>query len=678
VIFTNLLFLVGALAVAGPLIAHLFAHPRFKRVPFTMLRFLEAGHKETQTQRRLRDLLLLAMRMLILVLLALAFANPLLVSEPQADGRSQYFLGIDDSLSMAYREDGATLLDQAKDDLRAVITEAEPDAVFSLYGLASGAYTDQRPSGDALAFLDSLRPIPARIEMEAFTAAVEKAVDAQERVRVTLASDFTPPVLEALQGGTPLPVDTARFIRAGSGETIDNAAVTSCSVGATMAGDIRFSAVCVNTGTQPIETTVGLLLGETDSGHVAITLAPGERRTVVLDGHLPEGAEHLPVTVQLDSKDGLHEDDAYYGGLSLPRLEERNVLVVAEDTRQGHLLQTALEVLSSAGATERFRVSHVTRQAFDARLLSAMDVVMFASIPPLGTAGDAAGDFLSRGGRLLFYLSTPSDAEALQGWADAGAAPATAMAFHKAPTRLTDRPLSLSGDALDPSGGAPVVLANYDLSRLPLTGFFELSLLPTAEVLWTFERDHPFMVAARTGDGVAVVINTSADDHLGPLMKSSAAVAVCNYLVSGHRTRQMIGFPADEAVMLPATEMEMKAAGSDTAQWAVLPDHSPANARIAGGQLVLNPPLQTGFVATKGLPVRYAGVNVPAEELNLRRPSDEEMDEALAARFTTETTRASREVVVQERGGRSLWRWFMFGALGMVLAEAFVSNRMKR
>lgn len=677
--FANLLFLIGTLAVAGPLVAHLFARPRFKRVPFTMMRFLEAGHKQTQTQRRLRDLLLLAMRMLILVLLTLAFADPVLVDRQPPSGRTIHFLAIDDSLSMAYREGGSTLLEQAKSAARAAIASAGPEAVFTLHGLASGVQAEARPAGDALAFIEALTPVPARINLEPFTAAVEKAVDARERVHVTLASDFTPPVLDALHAGAPVPVSEVRALRAGTGATVVNASVTGCSVSGITGDEIRFATLCVNNGTEPLDTAVRIVLDGLPSSPVAVRLAPGERRAVPIDAPLPAGAENLAVTVQLDGEDNLPEDDAYFCGLWLPRIAERNILIVAQDARQGHLFRAALEVLSSGDdAAGTFRVSQVTPQAFDGRLLAAMDVVIFAAIPRTGAPSDAAREFLHRGGRLLFFLSTPHDAEALQGWADAGTAPAAALAFHETPARLRDRPIFLSGDPLDPSGGTAATLANYELSQLALAGFFELRLAPSAEVLWTFERDHPFLVAARAGDGVAVVVNTSADDRLGPLMKSSAAVALCHYLIGGHRARQLNGFAADEPVTLPATDMEMKAAGSDRAQWAVLPDRSPAKARISGEQILLDPPLQTGFVSTKGVPVRYAGVNVPAEELDLRRPTAEDIDAAITARYAADGARAAGETVVRTREDRSLWRWFMAAALGMVVAEAFVSNRMKR
>ena len=77
--FVNWIFLFGGLAVAGPVIAHLLARPRFRRLPFTMLRFLHTGQFESQSRRKLRDLLILLLRCAIIVLIAMLSTVALLL-----------------------------------------------------------------------------------------------------------------------------------------------------------------------------------------------------------------------------------------------------------------------------------------------------------------------------------------------------------------------------------------------------------------------------------------------------------------------------------------------------------------------------------------------------------------------------------------------------------------------
>ena len=69
-------FLLGALAIAIPIVLHLLRRDVAPEVPFTAVRLLHRAPVERADRRRLRDLLLLAARVAALLLLAAAFARP--------------------------------------------------------------------------------------------------------------------------------------------------------------------------------------------------------------------------------------------------------------------------------------------------------------------------------------------------------------------------------------------------------------------------------------------------------------------------------------------------------------------------------------------------------------------------------------------------------------------------
>lgn len=71
-------FLLGMLAVAGPLLFHLVRRTTRQRVPFSSLLFLRPRPPRLTRRNRLEHLLLLALRCLVLGLLAAAFARPYL------------------------------------------------------------------------------------------------------------------------------------------------------------------------------------------------------------------------------------------------------------------------------------------------------------------------------------------------------------------------------------------------------------------------------------------------------------------------------------------------------------------------------------------------------------------------------------------------------------------------
>ena len=98
--FLSPLFLIGALAVAIPVVLHLFRRRDDPVVPFSAMRFLHAVPIEQARRRRLQDLLLLALRVAALLLLALGFARPYLQSPMSASEAGVTVVAVDVSASM--------------------------------------------------------------------------------------------------------------------------------------------------------------------------------------------------------------------------------------------------------------------------------------------------------------------------------------------------------------------------------------------------------------------------------------------------------------------------------------------------------------------------------------------------------------------------------------------------
>src|SRR5262245_49304867 len=93
-------FLVGALAVALPIVLHFLRHDVVPEVSFSAVRFLQQSPVARSRRRRLRDVLLLVARVTALVLLALAFARPF-VRGTAATTAPIRVIAIDRSLSMS-------------------------------------------------------------------------------------------------------------------------------------------------------------------------------------------------------------------------------------------------------------------------------------------------------------------------------------------------------------------------------------------------------------------------------------------------------------------------------------------------------------------------------------------------------------------------------------------------
>ena len=103
-IFLSPLFLLGALAVAAPVIFHLIRRTVRERTTFSSLMFLRPTPPRVQRRRRVEHPLLLLLRCLGLVLLATAFSRPFFPKDapppPAAKENRQTILLLDTSASM--------------------------------------------------------------------------------------------------------------------------------------------------------------------------------------------------------------------------------------------------------------------------------------------------------------------------------------------------------------------------------------------------------------------------------------------------------------------------------------------------------------------------------------------------------------------------------------------------
>jgi len=94
-------FLWALLALAIPIIIHLFHFRRFKKVLFTNVKFLQEIKEETSSRSKVKNLLVLLSRLLAVAALVLAFAQPYI---PQGKdikkGNSAVSIFVDNSYSM--------------------------------------------------------------------------------------------------------------------------------------------------------------------------------------------------------------------------------------------------------------------------------------------------------------------------------------------------------------------------------------------------------------------------------------------------------------------------------------------------------------------------------------------------------------------------------------------------
>jgi len=156
-------FLYGLLALAIPVIIHLFFFRRFKKVYFTNVKFLKEVKEETSARRKIRNLLVLLSRLLAMGLLVLGFAQPFIPQDTEVKkGAKAVAVYVDNSFSMSSLSQDVPLIDKAKERARAVVSAYNVEDRFQiLTGDFEGRHQRLVSQEDALALIDEVKVTPS-------------------------------------------------------------------------------------------------------------------------------------------------------------------------------------------------------------------------------------------------------------------------------------------------------------------------------------------------------------------------------------------------------------------------------------------------------------------------------------------------------------------------------------
>ena len=156
-------FLWGLLALAIPVIIHLFYFRRFKRIYFTNVKFLKEIKEETSSRNKLKNLLILAMRLAAVACLVFAFAQPFLpTGENIKTGDKAVSIYIDNSFSMAAEKENIPLLDLAKERAVKIVNAYGEDSRFQILTADfEGRHQRLVSKDEALALVDEIQITPS-------------------------------------------------------------------------------------------------------------------------------------------------------------------------------------------------------------------------------------------------------------------------------------------------------------------------------------------------------------------------------------------------------------------------------------------------------------------------------------------------------------------------------------
>ena len=192
--FLHPYWLFGLLAIAVPVIIHLFNFRRYRKYYFTNLKLLKSIKRETKKQHRLRHLLILLSRILTITFLVLAFARPF-IPGPEGVQRSEVnrvSIYVDNSMSMQATESGHSLLDEALARAAEVVDAYGPSDRFQLItNDFEGKHQPYYNHDEIIQLLSEVRISPVRRTMdEVHERLLELRGNGPGKVHFFVISDF--------------------------------------------------------------------------------------------------------------------------------------------------------------------------------------------------------------------------------------------------------------------------------------------------------------------------------------------------------------------------------------------------------------------------------------------------------------------------------------------------------
>jgi len=395
-------FLIGALAIAIPIVLHLLRRDVAPEMPFTAVRLLRRSPVERAERRRLRDLLLLLARVTALLLLAAAFARPYVRSAIPERVR---VVAVDRSYSMS----GPGRFARALALARASIDQAHAAERIAVVAFDDRADVLVAPGGaaDARAALEGLEP---GFGATRYSPVVQKALDLAAGVggRLVIVTDLQRAGWEG-EPTTTLPPGWQLEIQ-DVGPAAANVAVTSVGVETD-----RVVASIRNAGSSARTGRVRASLDGRNVAEAQYAVQAGEVTEVPIAWRAPANGA---LAVSVDDAEGFAADNSRY--VALGSRGTAKALIVTAGGQSGLYLSRALQ--TSVGEDGGFHVEVVQGSR-----LAAMPPEQVSSYPivaVLSTRGlerrarETLGAHIRNGAGLLIAAAPDLEVSVLAGLAD--------------------------------------------------------------------------------------------------------------------------------------------------------------------------------------------------------------------------------------------------------------------
>lgn len=686
-------FLLGTLAVIGPVLIHLIRRDDSRKLPFSSLMFVTRLPKKSLRQQSLRHWLLLCLRMAALLLLALAFARPFLVSkvaEPlrSSSDRSCIIL-LDHSFSMQFGDRfqkaqarALRLLDEltGRDTVQVVAYSDTTTVLNNLQTDRSALRTlvrDLRPSYRKTNHLGALK-----LAQQLLSSAPN------DRQEILWISDFQETGWAEAVGDTTLmagvsvqPFDVAE-------NEGGNLSINQLRLSRVTENDTPLTRISIRAAASGMATSAGRVVLELNGKRMQekpLAIQIDQSQLFEFDAiNPPPGL--AKVEIKLEPRDPLPADNVYR--FTMNSVQKLKLLMLQEGgTQDGFYIAKALS--ATQDSPFQLESQEITQSgALDLARFSAVLVNNVGRVPP--KLAGAIAEFVRGGGGLIVALGNHvrngNLGEALDRVMPASLAKPGLLSKEK-PRFISE--LQKEHPVFE---GFNPTHHSYFMTT-PISATVPAKPHLSSAVLASLEDGTPLLIEESFGKGRSLLFTSSLNMDWNDLPLKSVFLPFLYQLVkySARYDEEVHAFSAGEVVPLNklnpmlgrALNRISGTAGAFSQAWQIT---TPAGrqAQIAAADLVQSPFFQLeepGFYLSRIHNFDSAvAVNVAASESDLKKVAPDKILASLrrVSRASTGAARASDPTQGQQEAWenkQSLWWYLLLLVMAFLLVESLLSNR---
>ena len=686
--FVNPLYLFGLLAIAIPIIIHLFNFRRFRKVYFTNVRFLQELKQQTQKQSQLRHLLILAMRIMAIAALVLAFAQPYIPfseSKSKMASRNAVSIFVDNSFSMEATGTNGTLLDEAKLKAREIVSAYKSTDLFQLLTCDfEGRHQRLVTRDEFLTMLDEVKISPS---VHSFSEIVRHQYDLLKNEVSAQRNSF---IVSDFQKSSFNSVDF-----------LQDSAVNTYLVPlkSAVVGNLYIDSCWFNQPTQQPGKTSLLSAriwnkSENDLEKIPLKLLINNQQKSVASIDIKAGMStivQLPFTIhQAGPQHGLLQvtdypvtyDDKFY--FSFDVLSSINILAINGGTENRFL--NALYAQDSS-----VRLTHMSEKSLDYGRLSQFDLIILNEIPGISTGlAEEIKRYVLNGGTILVLPAANADLDTYNNFLSSLNAPTfrPVDTVNTKVVRLSEESY-LFRDVFEKQPGKQVLASNTDLpavnKHFPIVFSSAMLTVPLMGML----NGREFLTLSNSGLGQVLQFTVPLDPAFSNFPQQAIFVPVLyNIALISHPSHNLYNFIGDNkgirvgaAVPVGDKIFKIKSLSGD---FDMIPQINNSGNMVnifVGNQI----PIAGNFdlVNDKNVITSLAfNYNRGESDLSCNSISELEalLDKAHLDSFSILKTgqKPLNEVISQMNSGTQLWRYFIWLALFFFLAEILLIRFFKK